>query len=302
MFEIFPSPIRLAISAIALAAVLLVWWKYSPQPAANMPVDAQGNPINVSLIRFPEPVAETLDAHAFPIRVFLDARELDADARDPDHLAILFIGNSHTEVSPELLTHLLQTREPQRRVVMARARGEFLSNHLHRPETLALLKALPWDVVVLQAQKYSTTGTRDYPIDAALELTRIARQQGAQVILFPEWSRQEEPLEYLRINKVHQKIAQQTESPIAPIGQTWAAVQADFPQLLLHDDDGNHASLTGHLVNACVFYGMLTKSAAAPDQLPPLPGLTETQLNALAQHAWQEVQRGPVFEAPPKKK
>ena len=134
--------------------------------------------------------------------------------------------------------------------------------------------------------------------DQAHYLFGVMRQGvGAEVLLFPEWSQREAPDEYLRINRVHQSIAKQTESPIAPIGQTWAAVQQEFPKLQLHDDDGNHASFIGHWLNACIFYGMIAEEPVGEKQRLPIPGLSANQQDALPKHAWEEVQRGVADES-----
>ena len=55
------------------------------------------------------------------------------------------------------------------------------------PVEAAEITLLNWSFVVLQAQKYSTSGQFFYPTDGAEALLRIARTQRAVPILFPEW-------------------------------------------------------------------------------------------------------------------
>ena len=55
--------------------------------------------------------------------------------------------------------------------------------------TLALLESRHWDVVVLQAQNYSLSGTTNYPNDGSVSLVRSVRERGGLPILFAEWPR-----------------------------------------------------------------------------------------------------------------
>jgi len=187
-------------------------------------------------------------------------------------LSVLFIGNSHSHPIPDLLDRVFKENDPKKKVlfVMAPSYG-FLVDHARNKRTIDLLKLGKWDYVVLQAQKYSTTGRRSYPIDGAIKLSEIAKKQGTKVIMYPEWSRRNVPDEYKRINKLHRRIAKQTKAKVAPIGQTWSEVLKKRPNLILHSSDGNHASAAGSYLNACLFYGILTgKAVTKPAKLPGL--------------------------------
>ena len=181
-------------------------------------------------------------------------------------LRILMIGNSHTAPIPGHLQALFAGQQPERSVLVRRALGYgFLVDHAENKDTLNLIEQEPWDVVILQAQKYSTSGKYHYPYDGAIKLAILAQQQGSRVILFPEWSRRDMPDEYRRINRVHQEIAGIVGADVAPVGQAWDdwMEQADAGTPTLYAPDGNHASEHGSYLTACVLYCLLVKRPIA---------------------------------------
>lgn len=203
-----------------------------------------------------------------PYQVHYSFREADRQQFEAADLRILFIGNSHTQNSPELLGKLFTILHPEKKVWMARTMGGFLVGHSNNEFTLKFLRYGKWDFVVLQGQKYSTSGKYHYPIDGALKLAEIAEGEvGAKVILFPEWSRKNMKDEYLRINKIHSEIAGHNKAAIAPIGLAWEKVTDSIPNLKLYEPDGNHATSLGHFINAIVFYRMIM---GAPVELAKL--------------------------------
>ncbi len=194
------------------------------------------------------------------------AGEIPDDAFEPNTISVLFIGNSHIMVSPNLLQALIQKNNLDKNVLIARASGGFLIQHARNPATIELLKAGAWDYVVLQAQKYSTSGNYHYSYDGALSLSKIANDLGSSIIMFPEWSRKGFPDEYKRIDKIHLEIAKITGATVAPIGSVWVKAESENPNVALLSADGNHASDFGHFLNACVFYSMITQKRANADQ------------------------------------
>jgi hypothetical protein len=135
------------------------------------------------------------------------------------------------------------------------------------PATLELFDKRRWTFVVLQAQKYSSSGLFDYPIDGAVALVRKARGSQAVPIMFPEWPRLGIP-ETQRIFDLHVSIARQEPACVAPIPQAFDLALARHPALRLHDSDGNHSSAAGAFLAALVIAATMT--GIAPDSLPAL--------------------------------
>jgi hypothetical protein len=201
-------------------------------------------------------------------------------------VSMLFMGNSHTAFHdvPAMVAALVRGVRPGRSVEAVNAPGfMFLEERLHDAATQALLTGRRWSVVVLQAQKYSTSGLFDYSTAEAKELVRTARTQGALPVMFPEWPRLGVN-ETARIYDLHVSIARETPACVAPVGQAWDLARARHPSLVLHDADGNHSALPGAYLAALVIAATITGNA--PGTFPAIDNgpdaATQAQLRAVA--------------------
>ncbi len=180
--------------------------------------------------------------------------------------ALLFMGNSHSSANglPGLVKTLIETGVPGSEVVSMLAPGSgFLSDRLDDGVTQLSLISRDWTHVVLQAQKYSTSGLYFYPTDAAEEWIRRSKSQHALPILFPEWPRLGNTEEGPRVHQLHLDIAAREAACVAPVGLTWEESLARNGNLRLHAADGNHSNLRGALLTAYVFYQLITGRSAA---------------------------------------
>lgn len=176
------------------------------------------------------------------------------------NLSILFLGNSHTRPIPALLEKIYGDRQPETKVYFRMASGfGFLDQQAKSQKIRNEITEHKWDFVVLQAQKYSTTGKYDYSIDGAVQLAKLASDNGSQVIMYPEFPRRGED-EYRRIRTKHEQIAEKTEVVIAPIGEAWKKAGDRMGLDLLYNSDGNHASGKGSILVASVFFALTAKS------------------------------------------
>jgi len=182
-----------------------------------------------------------------------------AAAAEPEY-SVLLIGNSHSSRGnlPGMLQQLLETGVDSSAKVKAAGHWSFLADRLEDQHTQKLLESRRWTHVVLQAQKYSTSGQYIYPTEAAEEWIRRSRRVGAQPILFPEWARLGNVEEGARIHRLHMEIAAREHACIAPIGLAWEIISDTHPDIRLHDRDGNHANRTGALLTAYVLYAAIT--------------------------------------------
>lgn len=200
---------------------------------------------------------------------------------------LLFMGNSHTSFHdvPGKVAALVRAARPGRSVHAQEAPGwMFLEERANDPATLELLERRRWSFVVLQAQKYSTSGLFSYPVDGAIELARKSRTAGAVPILFPEWPRRDVN-ETQRIYDLHVSIAQREPACVAPIGQAWDLALARHPGLALHDPDGNHSAPAGAVLTALVIAATMTGDSPAGFAHLPQAGVdadTQALLRAVA--------------------
>jgi len=186
-------------------------------------------------------------------------------------VTLLFMGNSHTSNNDlsTMVTDMVRAGTPGKTVASVEAPGWlFLDERLHDEATIDLLTSQDWSFVILQAQKYSSSGQFNYSTEEAKELVRMSRDQHAIPVMFPEWPRQGID-ESQRIYDLHVSIAQAEPACVAPIPQAFDLALARDPHLSLYAADGNHSSAAGAFLAALVLYATITEQS--PLDVPPLP-------------------------------
>jgi hypothetical protein len=188
-----------------------------------------------------------------------------------DTFEVLLIGNSHSARNnlPDLIEDLIEVGHPNATVNIDNApRWVFLAERIGDKVTQKSLESRPWTHVVLQAQKYSSSGRYFYPTDAAEEWIRRIRILDAEPVLFPEWPREGNTEEGPRVHGLHMGIAEREPACIAPMGLAWQIVRDENPEIKLYARDGNHSNKTGALLAALVLYETITGQPA--DELPDI--------------------------------
>lgn len=192
-------------------------------------------------------------------------------------LAVLMMGNSHTSLGdlPRQLRDLLRAGQPAKAVTVEVAPGwMFLEERVSDAPTLALLRSRRWSAVVLQAQKYSSSGQFVYSTAEAEALIRMTRAGQALPVLFPEWPRRGIE-ETQRIYQLHTGIAAREPACVPAIGQAWDLALSRHPALQLYDADGNHANEAGAQLAALMLYAGIT--GQSPRALPVIAGGVDVQ-------------------------
>lgn len=185
-------------------------------------------------------------------------------------ITILMMGNSHTAFHnlPDTLAAMVRAGRPGRTVAVATAPGwMFLDERLAHTPSITMLDAQRWTFVILQAQKYSSSGLFSYSTAEAVQLVGLARGAGAVPVMFPEWPRLGVD-ETQRIFDLHVSIARSAPACVAPIGQAWDRTLARDPAITLHEPDGNHSAPAGAFLAALVLYATVTGNS--PATLPTL--------------------------------
>ncbi len=185
---------------------------------------------------------------------------------------MLFMGNSHASINDlqGMVQSMVVPSFPGETVEAVEAPGwMFLEDRIHDPVSNALLRGQDWSYVVLQAQKYSTTGCCTYSTEEAKVLIRTAREQHAVPILFPEWPRLGVD-ETFTIYDLHVSIASVEPACVAPIGQAWDLSLQRHPGRVLHNADGNHSNPAGAFLAALILAATITGDS--PLDVPVLAG------------------------------
>jgi hypothetical protein len=189
------------------------------------------------------------------------------DNRAVNDYRVLLIGNSHVASLPSLLKTIISLGLPEKTVHIASAGGiEYLEERLTDATSVSLLTENPWSHVILQAQKYSQSGTVNYSTTPAQIWVQLAKSQNTTPVLFPEHPQKNHESEGQRLHELHLSIAALQASCVAPVGLAWDRALLLQPTLTLHADDGNHAALMGAFLTSLVFYEVITGMSA--DLLP----------------------------------
>lgn len=192
-----------------------------------------------------------------------------ADNSNAGAYSVLIMGNSHAAGLHPVLSDLLALGQPGKAVdVQLSSSSAFLDARVNDGFSEQVLEGGAWTHVILQGQKYSTTGTNSYPTDAAEYWIRGSKLQGATPIMFPEHPREGNTWEGQTLWDLHRGIAVRENTCVAPVGLVWDEVIFRAPLVELHQADGNHASATGALLTALVFYPIITGQPV--ESLPPL--------------------------------
>jgi hypothetical protein len=212
-------------------------------------------------------------------------------------ITLLFMGNSHTSANDltGMVAAMVRAVRPGKTVTSIEAPGwMFLEERLHHAPSVALLKSQRWSAVILQAQKYSTSGQFSYSTAEAEEFIRMIRAQSGLPVLFPEWP-QRNVNETQRIYDLHVSIAQRQAACVAPIGQAWDLALARQPALTLHAPDGNHSAPAGAFLAALVIFNTLTNVSPLE-----LPYLAQFSIDAQTQASLREIAAEAAQSVPPR--
>lgn len=119
------------------------------------------------------------------------------------------MGNSHSIGLSTILATLLSRGQIDKAIDVQIATGSgFLADRVSDGSTRASLESSGWSHVILQAQKYSSTGENRYPTAAAEYWIRGSKLLGATPILFPEHPRRGNTWEGQFLQDLHRSIAQ----------------------------------------------------------------------------------------------
>lgn len=219
------------------------------------------------------------------------------DNRYVDHYQILVFGNSHVRSHnlTGLIRQFILAGRPGAVVDITLAGdGSYLDERLYNKVDLAFMQSRNWTHVILQGQKYSTTGLNSYPIDDSLIWLRAVKAQDATPVLFPEHGQDGNNTEGSRVHQLHQTIVAVEPGCIAPVGLAWDKVWQLEPRMVLHEADGNHAALAGTFLTALVFYQSITgNNAELLGYFPQTPVPAEQQ-QFLRQIAAATLQQNPA--------
>ncbi|WP_257325459.1 hypothetical protein [Pseudoalteromonas rhizosphaerae] len=198
-----------------------------------------------------------------PIRA-KSIEEENSKIMEKSQLNILYMGNSHTKRHnvPEYVKAIVEAAKPDVKVNSLIAPGIlFLDQRWNHGPSRKMLKDKKITHVVLQAQKYSQSRRKLYSTKEAKKLVSLAKEQGSQAILFPEWGQRGRQWEGQYVHDIYAGIANESGACLAPVGLVWDHFLLSH-KLGLHDMDGNHANENGAYLTAIVLAQSILETPA----------------------------------------
>ena len=161
-------------------------------------------------------------------------------------LKILFIGNSHTYYNdmPSLVKQSFEAEGYGCHVTMLAHPGWFLAQHVEDPEAKFNILYGGYDYVVLQEHAHPF-GPEEKFYDAVRILTGWIKKAGSTPVIYLTWAKKSEPEAQDRMTAAHSRIADETGSLLAHVGDTWWSYMRSWPDLEMYAGDGEHASPAG---------------------------------------------------------
>jgi hypothetical protein len=189
---------------------------------------------------------------------------------------VLFLGNSHTYVNdlPTVFRELARSDGRNVETGVVANGGETLAEHAAAPESIAAIRGTSWAFVVLQEQSEipafeALRQSQMYP--AGRSLAGMIRAAGATPILLETWAHRDglpdqrisNPEMQAAISEGYRVLGAELGVAVAPAGDVWQVAQRRDPRLALWQADGNHPTLAGTYLAACVLYGRIFNASPA---------------------------------------
>ena len=161
-------------------------------------------------------------------------------------LRILFIGNSHTYYNdmPLLVKKRFDEEGYDCHVTMLAHPAWFLAQHVEEPEAKFNILYGGYDYVVLQEHAHPF-GPEEKFYNAVRTLAGWIKEAGSVPVIYLTWAQKNEPEAQQRMTEAHKKIAEETGSLLAHVGDNWWDYMKSWPDLEMYDEDGAHASPAG---------------------------------------------------------
>ncbi len=175
-------------------------------------------------------------------------------------MKVLFLGNSHTFFNdmPELFARFVEKTTGQKPdVTMLAYSGRTLE--WHRKEYFSLRFNLMhggYDYCIIQQAAHPYP-----PIESTMEMGKsiidLCHRCGVKPVVYMTWAEKRFPENQQKMIDTCEKLAQENDALLAPIGRVWQKVQQEQPDIELYHHDGEHAGPYGDFLIASVFCKLL---------------------------------------------
>ena len=177
--------------------------------------------------------------------------------------SVLFVGNSYTYFWNLPQTVNIMTLKDSLIIETRQSTGGGMSLRQHWNQenglkTFDIIVNSSFDIVVLQDHSMQAITKADTLMYYGKLFADQIKKRGSKIFLFITWARENDPTKQEKITNEYQKLAQEIDAILVPVGPIWDKVRKERPDIKLFDDDGSHPSHYGTYLSSCVFYKSLT--------------------------------------------
>lgn len=171
---------------------------------------------------------------------------------------IALVGNSHTHGVIEVLEKVIRKYNPQSEVELKALGFGFTEELIKNTQIVDELKNGGWTHLIIQGQKYSQSGSREYSTAGTEEFISLAKSLEIMPILFSEHPQNADKAEAERVFEMYKKIVEKQPSCIAPVGLAWIAAIDQVGYDNFYSSDANHAASYGLMTTSLVLSEVIT--------------------------------------------
>lgn len=192
---------------------------------------------------------------------------------------VLFIGNSYTQVNdlPKMVADIAQSTGERMTYSSNTPGGCTFMQHCSN-QSMAMIQAGGWDIVVLQEQSQLPSFPQDqvewqcFPYAQKLVDSIYAHNPDAEPVFYMTWGRKNgdpdtnnvaefpvlgtyEGMDSMLCER-YTYMAETYHTSLCPVGRVWRHLRTNNPDIELYANDGSHPSVAGTYAAACAFYVM----------------------------------------------
>lgn len=182
-----------------------------------------------------------------------------APARPGDH--ILFLGNSYTFFNrmPAMVKAMADSKGLRPDIHLHAAPAASFRSHWNDDSARRKLGDTAWNFVVLQDQSATPILAPEQTMEFGGKWCARIRESHGIPVLFLTWGKKDasgvpDPQEQKALLDTYLKLACREKAAVAPVGIAWGNCLKRHPGISLYQADGQHPTVEGSYLTACVTY------------------------------------------------
>lgn len=139
------------------------------------------------------------------------------------------------------------------------AKGFSFEEHNERTDLNPVYEKYAWDYAIIQGNYKKALGSSEKYKSQAISLIKNLQERKTKVIILMPWAENYSIEDSKTLFSLHQNLARETSSLLAPVGTAFIIAKKHEPKIKLFLEDGIHPSAHGSYLTAAVLVSTLTR-------------------------------------------